>query len=114
MMKKSTLIVLSIVGISVAGTLYAANTATGSTNTQHPQNTTVAKEQTATFDIENMTCNMCPITVRRAMKKVDGVVSASADFDNKTATVTFDPSKTNLEEIANASTNAGYPATAQN
>ncbi len=70
-----------------------------------------AMEQTATFAIDKMTCAMCPITVRTAMSKVDGVSSVKTDFEKKTAVVVFDPSKASLETIAAASTNAGYPAT---
>jgi mercuric ion binding protein len=54
---------------------------------------------------------MCPITVRKAMEGVDGVVDAKIDYDNKTATVTFDDARTSPTEIAKASTEIGYPAT---
>lgn len=69
-----------------------------------------AAARTATFAIQNMTCATCPITVKKAIQGVKGVKSVSVDFDAKTATVTFDPSVTNVKSIATASTNAGYPA----
>ena len=65
------------------------------------------------FSIEKMTCKMCHITVRKAMEKVAGVVKATVDYDKKTATVLFDPKKANVDAIALASTNIGYPATLQ-
>jgi len=65
---------------------------------------------TATFAVENMTCATCPITVKKAMSRVEGVRSVEVDFDKKTATVTFDPAVASPEAIAAASTNAGYPA----
>ena len=71
---------------------------------------TFAAETTMSFDIENMDCALCPITVRTAMEKVPGVVKATVDFDSKTATVIFDDAKTSPEKIAGASTHAGYPA----
>lgn len=71
-----------------------------------------AESQSATFAIENMTCALCPVTVRKAMEGVSGVKSVSVDFDNKTATVVFDPAVTDRAAIAAASTNAGYPAAA--
>lgn len=75
------------------------------------QSTTVATETaTATFVIENMTCALCPITVRKAMEGVEGVRSVEVDFEAKTATVVFDPSAASPADIAAASTNAGYPA----
>ncbi|MCW8834454.1 MAG: cation transporter [Colwellia sp.] len=63
------------------------------------------------FSIEKMTCKMCNITIRKAMEKVDGVVKATVDYNTKTATVLFDPKKANVDAIALASTNIGYPAT---
>ncbi len=70
----------------------------------------VAATQTTTFTVENMTCALCPVTVRTAMERVEGVQSVEVDFDAKTATVVFDPSVTTAEAISAASTNAGYPA----
>ncbi|WP_286829260.1 MULTISPECIES: heavy-metal-associated domain-containing protein [Kordiimonas] len=69
-----------------------------------------ATQKTVTFTIEKMTCAMCPITVRKAMEKVAGVLFVETDYDSKTATVVFDPSRVNTDAIAAASTNAGYPA----
>ena len=70
-----------------------------------------ASERTATFAIENMTCALCPITVKKAMEGVSGVKAVTVDFDAKTATVVFDPAIATLDAIAETSTNAGYPAT---
>jgi len=71
---------------------------------------TVAAEQTVTFATDNMTCALCPITVKRAMEGVEGVESVAVDFDAKTATVVFDTAATNADAVAAASANAGYPA----
>lgn len=70
----------------------------------------VAAEETVTFAVENMTCALCPVTVKRAMAGVDGVRSVDVDFEAKTATVVFDSAATSAEAIAAASANAGYPA----
>ena len=66
--------------------------------------------KTESFKIDKMTCAACPITVKKAMGKVSGVSSVDVDFQAKTATVTFDPERTDASAIASASTNAGYPA----
>jgi mercuric ion binding protein len=73
--------------------------------------TQVAAAQSANFAVENMTCALCPVTVKKAMEKVNGVQSVRIDFDAKTATVVFDPTVTSVEAIAAASADAGYPAT---
>lgn len=67
-------------------------------------------DQTATFDIEKMTCATCPIAVRKAMQRVDGVKEVDVDLDGKTAIVTYDASVTTTLEIGNASTDVGFPA----
>lgn len=71
----------------------------------------VAAEQMVIMDIEKMTCALCPLTVRKAMERVDGVQDVEVDFERKIATVTFDDSKTTASAVAQASTEVGYPAT---
>ncbi len=68
-------------------------------------------EQTVSMNIERMSCALCPVTVRKAIERVDGVQHVDVDYDAKTATVTFDDSNTTTAEIAQASTDVGYPAT---
>jgi len=69
-----------------------------------------AATKTATLAVENMTCTACPITVRKALEKIPGVAKVKVDFDTKTATVTFDPAKTKVEDLTRATTEAGYPS----
>jgi len=66
--------------------------------------------QTIIIDVKNMTCAVCPITVRKALEKVKGVASVKVDLAAKTATVTFDPDKANAAALIKATTEAGYPA----
>ena len=70
-----------------------------------------AENITAVLDVPGMTCKFCPITIRKALNKVPGVVEAKSEFKTKTATVTFDPSKTNIKALTKATANAGYPST---
>ena len=71
----------------------------------------MATVQTVTLDVPGMTCSSCPITVKKALKKVDGVQQVTASFEKREAVVTFDDQKTSAEKLSLASTNAGYPAT---
>ena len=71
-----------------------------------------AQSQTVVLDIQNMTCEVCPITVEKALEKVPGVAAIKVDFDKKTATVKFDPDKANVAALVKATTNAGYPSSA--
>ena len=69
-----------------------------------------AATQTTVLTVDNMTCELCPLTIRAAMERVPGVTSVVIDFDTKTATVTFNPAIATIESIAAASTNVGFPA----
>ena len=71
-----------------------------------------AQPQTVVLDVRNMTCEVCPITVEKALEKVPGVAAIKVDFDKKTATVKFDPDKANVAALVKATTNAGYPSSA--
>ena len=58
-----------------------------------------------------MTCAACPITVKKALTKVDGVSKAVVNYDQRQATVTHDDARTSVEALTKATANAGYPAT---
>lgn len=70
-----------------------------------------AKPQTVTLDLPTMNCTMCPITVKKALQKVDGVTKARVSYEHKQAVVTFEDTKTNADKLVEATTNAGYPST---
>ncbi|GLK91709.1 mercury resistance system periplasmic binding protein MerP [Pseudomonas turukhanskensis] len=72
-----------------------------------------APPKTVTLDVQNMTCPVCPITVRKSLEKVSGVSDVQVDFNQKTATVTYDPDKAQPEALTEATSNAGYPSTVQ-
>lgn len=72
--------------------------------------TAFAGAHTATLDVTNMDCAVCPITVRKALEKVPGVDSAKVDFKTKRAVVAFDPAKTTPEALTKATTDAGFPS----
>lgn len=67
--------------------------------------------QTAVLDVQNMTCGMCPVTVKKSLEKVPGVSQARIDFAKKTATVTFDADKTTASALVKSTTDAGFPST---
>ncbi len=66
--------------------------------------------RTVTLDVQNMTCAACPITVKKAITRLPGIVSATVDYESKSAVVSFDPDKTSLEAITRATADAGYPS----
>ena len=71
---------------------------------------TAATLTEVSFDVPDMTCALCPLTVKTAMSGVEGVQSVEVDFDSRSAMVIFDPALTDAATIAEASAQAGYPA----
>ncbi|MDA1813350.1 mercury resistance system periplasmic binding protein MerP, partial [Bacillus cereus] len=69
-----------------------------------------AAVQTVTLSVPGMTCAACPITVKKALSKVEGVNQVDVSFDKREAVVTFDDAKTTVQKLTEATTNAGYPS----
>ncbi|PWB89092.1 mercuric transport protein periplasmic component [Methylocystis sp. MitZ-2018] len=69
-----------------------------------------AATKTVTLSVANMTCAACPITVKKALSKVEGVQSAEVSYEKKEAVVTYDDAKTNVEALTKATEGAGYPS----
>lgn len=70
-----------------------------------------AATQTVTLTVPGMTCAACPITVKKALSKVDGVSRIDVVLDRREAIVTFDDSKTSALKLTMATASAGYPST---
>lgn len=69
-----------------------------------------AQTTTSTFDVEGMTCGGCEAGVKLKVKKLDGVTSVDASYDEGTAVVTYDPDKVTPEQIIAAIEQLGYSA----
>ncbi|MGM8924880.1 mercury resistance system periplasmic binding protein MerP [Enterobacter hormaechei subsp. steigerwaltii] len=69
-----------------------------------------AATQTVTLSVPGMTCASCPITVKHALSKVEGVSKTDVIFDKRQAVVTFDDAKTNVQKLTKATEDAGYPS----
>jgi mercuric ion binding protein len=70
----------------------------------------LAAHTTVTLSVPGMYCSTCPLTVKKALQKVHGVEQVTATFEPKEAVVTFDDSKTTIEQLREATANAGYPS----
>ena len=70
-------------------------------------------ERTVTLKVEGMTCVTCPYMVEQSLKRVDGVVDASASMVTRTAEVQFDDERADIETLTSATANAGFPAVVQ-
>jgi mercuric ion binding protein len=72
-----------------------------------------AASKTVTLKVPGMTCPACPITVRKALDKVDGVSKVEVQYEKKQAIVTYDDAKTDTKALIKATTNAGFPSEEQ-
>lgn len=69
-----------------------------------------AATRSVTLSVPGMTCAACPITVKKALNAVAGVSKAEVSYERKEAVVTFDDTKTTVEALIKATTEAGYPS----
>jgi mercuric ion binding protein len=70
----------------------------------------IAGTRTVTLLVPSMTCATCPITVKKALQKIDGVAEAKVTWEPKEAVVTYDDAKTDVSALTEATQNAGYPS----
>lgn len=79
-----------------------------------PKQSKVEKETTSAqlvemeLEIQGMTCDNCEASIQTGVKELPGVDSISANFEDSTAYVRFDSTKTNLNEITAAIAKRGY------
>ena len=84
--------VVALAGVGLLTTTHAQK--------EQPQ----ASTQLVTLKVPDMDCGGCEVGVKVAASKTDGVRDVKTSLATRTADVTFDPSKTNAEAIANAIT----------
>ena len=70
----------------------------------------LSASRTVTLDVKNMTCAVCPITVKKALEHVSGVQQVSVDYASKTATVQFDDTTATADKLTEATKVCGYPS----
>lgn len=69
-----------------------------------------APSLTSIFQVEGMTCGGCEAGVKLAVKRLDGVVSVEASYEEKRATVVYDGTKVTPQAILKAIEKLGYSA----
>src|SRR5438128_5060776 len=66
------------------------------------------------ISVDGLSCIACEIPVRHALRRVDGVKAIYVSAATKTATVEYEPMKTNPEQLVAAINSTGYRATLSN
>lgn len=93
---------LKLIALIACSTLLFTSCKKEETATTENKSTTIATENlaTASFTIDGMTCpEGCAKVIENKLVGLDGVSEAKVDFDNKTATVTFDNQKQTPESL---------------
>lgn len=71
----------------------------------------IADNRTVLLNVQNMTCPVCPLTIKKALSEVNGVQHIVIDYEAKTATVQFNDSLATSDKLTAATENAGFPST---
>ena len=58
--------------------------------------------------VQGMTCASCVLRVEKALKRVEGVTEAAVNLATERATVTFDPTRTTVNQLRAAVEDSGY------
>lgn len=66
--------------------------------------------KTVIIEVDGMTCAGCEPHVNETLKKLNGVASAEASYQNKNVKVVFNPKQIPLEQIKKAIDEIGYQA----
>lgn len=66
--------------------------------------------QTVTLSVPDMSCPACPITVKKALSRVEGVGKIEVSLEKREAVVAFDDTKTSIRKLTEATEMAGYPS----
>ncbi len=69
-----------------------------------------AAEQSIKLSIPGMNCSICPITVKKSLQKVEGVISVNVIYESKMAEVSYNDQLTNISSLQEATKNVGYPS----
>lgn len=99
-----SLLALALSGVLFTSCKESAAEATETITTETSTNETVAVQpETASFSIEGMSCSIgCAKTIEKELAGMDGVQSATVDFDTKMAKVEFDATKQSAEKLVEA------------
>jgi periplasmic mercuric ion binding protein len=70
----------------------------------------MAADRTITLAVANMYCAACPSIVKASLQAVPGVTKVAVSYKDKTATITYDDAKADVNQLTSATTKAGYPS----
>ena len=69
-----------------------------------------AATKSVTLAVPGMTCPTCPITIKKALMKEQGVASVTVHYEKKELIVSFDDAKTTPDAIMKSTAVVGFPS----
>jgi len=70
-----------------------------------------ASGRTVTLSVPGMYCPSCPVTVRKALERLQGVHVVAVDLDKRTVQVEVTDTHVTNQQLTSTTANAGYPST---
>jgi mercuric ion binding protein len=70
----------------------------------------MAADRTITLSVKNMDCTACPSIVKASLQAVPGVARVAVSYKDRTAIITYDDAKADVNQLTSATTKAGYPS----
>lgn len=64
--------------------------------------------ETTVLKVNGMTCGGCVRSVKNVLESIQGVTSAEVSLEKAQASVTYDPTKADVNRMKEAVTDAGY------
>ena len=101
----TTVLVLGFAGLNISRYVFAGTPVAAQTQTQLANGL-----NRIVVSVEGLSCVTCEIPVRHALRRIDGVKAAHVSSATKTATVDYEPAKTNPEQLVAAINSTGYRA----
>ena len=99
----STVLVFGFAGLNISRYIFASVPVASQTQLANGLNRVA-------ISVEGLSCVACEIPVRHALRRIDGVRSVQVNAGTKTATVDYEPAKTNPEQLVAAINSTGYRA----
>ena len=69
-----------------------------------------AATKSVTLAVPGMTCPTCPVTIKKALMKEQGVASVTVHYEKKELIVSFDDAKTTPDAIMKSTAAVGFPS----
>jgi copper chaperone CopZ len=65
----------------------------------------------AVIRVEGMHCHHCEAAIRKTLSSIAGVLEVEVDFNSSQASVLYDPTAVNVQQLVSAITHGGYRVT---